>query len=186
MKKNILGALLALSATLWGAEAKETKILPIFAEGYCATPTVALMGGIINFDDSSEQDGAYGIELGFACPVFQIQDLEINQVLSFVHSDENGLETNSLEMNPRIMFALNDKTKFGFGPGLGVVFAKANGQNETLFGVNAGASLQYDITKDVFVGFESRYQWTQDAEFVSGVHTDMNNFRNMLKLGTHF
>ena len=186
MKKNILGALIALSATLFGAEAKETKMLPFFTQGYCAAPTVALMGGVVDYDGSSEQMGAYGVELGFACPFFQIKDLEINQVLSFVHSDENGLETNSLEMNPRIMFALNEKTKIGFGPGLGVIFAKANGQSETIFGINAGASLQYDISKDFFVGLESRYQWTQDAEFASGNKTEMNNFRNMLKVGTRF
>lgn len=186
MKKNLLVALLALSTTLWAEGAKDTEMLPIFTEGYCAAPSVALMAGTGKFDGPDEQTAMYGVELGFACPVFQIKDLEINQVLSFVHSDENGLETNSLEMNPRIMFDLNEKAKFGFGPGLGVVFANARGQSDVLFGFNVGASLNYDISKDVFVGINSRYQWAQDADFGARSNVGMNNLRTMLKIGTHF
>ncbi|MBC8238556.1 MAG: outer membrane beta-barrel protein [Helicobacteraceae bacterium] len=185
MRKNIAIALLLLNTAVFGA-AKETKMLPIFTEGYCATPTIALMGGYGKYSEASNGASMYGLELGFACPVFQIKDLEINQVLSLVHSDKDGLETNTLEMNPRIMFKLNDKTKFGFGPGLGVIFAKSAVKSDSVFGFNVGASLNYDITSDMFIGIESRYQWAKDAELSNGAKTNMNNSRTLIKIGTHF
>ena len=185
MRKNIAIALLLLSTSLFGA-AKETKMLPIFTEDYCAEPTIAVMLGYGKYSGAQNGASMYGLELGFACPVFQVKDLEINQVLSFVHSDKDGLETNTLEMNPRIMFELNDKTKFGFGPGLGVIFAKSATKNDTVFGFNVGASLNYDITPDIFIGVESRYQWAQDAQLSNGAKTDMNNCRTLIKIGTHF
>ena len=186
MKKILLIALLALSTTLFGG-AKETKILPIFTQGYCGAPTVALMLGTGKYKNASNNHATmYGVELGFACPVFQIKDLEINQVLSLVHSDKDGLETNTLEMNPRIMFELSDKMKFGFGPGLGVVFAKSNTKSDAVFGLNFGASLNYDISKDMFIGIETRYQWAGDADLSAGANTDMDNCRTLLKVGTHF
>ena len=185
MRKTLVIALVLLSTSLFGAP-KETKILPIFTDDFCAAPTVALMGGYGKYSDAQNGSAMYGIELGFACPVFQIKDLEINQVLSLVHSDKDGLETNTLEMNPRIMFELNNKTKFGFGPGLGVIFAKANGKSDEVFGVNFGASLNYQISSNMFIGIESRYQWAGDAQFAAGSKTDMSNSRTMLKVGTSF
>lgn len=185
MKKTLLIAFLMLSTTLFAAP-KETKILPIFAGDYCPAPTVAIMGGYGKYSDANNGTAMYGVELGFACPVFQIKDLEINQVLSLVHSDEDGVKTNTLEMNPRIMFAINNKTKFGFGPGLGVIFAKSNGVSDEIFGINFGASLNYQISSDMFIGIESRYQWAGDAQFSAGTKTDMSNSRTLLKVGTSF
>jgi hypothetical protein len=185
MKKTIFAALLLLGASLFAAP-KETKMLPIFTEGYCALPTVALMGGYGKYSGANNGSAMYGVELGFACPVFQIADLEINQILSLVHSDKDGLETNSLEMNPRIMFAIDNKTKFGFGPGLGVIFAKANNKSDAIFGVNFGASLNYAITSDMFIGVESRYQWAGDGQFAAGTKTDMSNSRTLVKIGKQF
>jgi len=186
MKKIILTAALAINTTLFAGAAKETKILPFFGDGYCAAPTVAIMGGYGKYSGAPNGAAMYGVELGFACPVFQIKDLEINQVLSLVHSDKDGLETNSLEMNPRIMFPLNNKTKFGFGPGLGVIFAKSNGKSDEVFGINLGGSINYQLSSDMFIGLESRYQWAGDAQFAAGTKTDMNNCRTMLKFGKSF
>ena len=185
MRKNIAIALLLLSTSLFGA-AKETKMLPIFTEDYCAEPTIAVMLGYGKYSGAQNGASMYGLELGFACPVFQVKDLEINQVLSLVHSDKDGLKTNTLEMNPRIMFKLNEKTKFGFGPGLGVIFAKSATKNDTAFGFNVGASLNYNLSSDLFIGIESRYQWAQDADLSNGAKTNMNNSRTLLKIGTHF
>ena len=185
MKKTLLIACLLVSSTLF-AGAKETKMLPIFTEGYCAAPTVALMAGYGKYSDASNGTSMYGVELAFACPVFQIKDLEINQVLSLVHSDDDGLETNTLEMNPRIMFKLSNKMKFGFGPGLGVVFAKTDTKSDAVFGFNVGASLNYDITSDMFIGIESRYQWTQDADLDGGAKINLDNSRTLLKVGRRF
>ena len=184
MKKTLLSAILVLSVNAFAAD--ETKILPIFTEGYCGAPTVALMGGYGKYSGASNGSAMYGIELGFACPVFQIKDLEINQVLSLVHSDKDGLETNTLEMNPRIMFKLSNKMKFGFGPGLGVIFAKTDTKSDTVFGLNFGASLNYDITPDMFIGVETRYQWAGDADLSAGTKTNLDNSRTLLKVGRRF
>ncbi len=170
MKKTLMSALLVLSTSAFAAS--ETKMLPILSADYCPAPTVALMGGYTNYDDA---DGAlYGIELGFACPIFQIKGLEINQVLSLTHYSENGFDINTLEMNPRIMFKVADKIKLGVGPGLGVLFT----DDDTEFGFNVGASINYDITPGYFVGLETRYQWATEDAF--------DNSRTLVKVGMHF
>lgn len=170
MKKTLLASLLLLSTSVFAAD--ETKMLPIFSDDYCPAPTVALMGGYTNYDSS---DGAlYGIELGFACPIFQIKGYEINQVLSLTHFSENGFDINTLEMNPRVMFKVSDKVKIGAGPGLAVLFT----DDDTEFGFNLGASINYDITPDYFIGLETRYQWASESVF--------DNSRTLVKVGTHF
>jgi len=168
MKKTLLSALLVLSASAYAAD--ETKMLPIFSDDYCPAPTVALMGGLTKYSD--DREALYGIELGFACPVFQIKGYEINQLLSLTHSPEFDITT--LEMNPKLMFKLSDKVKLGAGPGVGVLFT----ENGTEFGFNLGASINYNITSDYFIGFETRYQWATENE--------LDNCRNLLKVGMHF
>lgn len=170
MKKTLLSALLVLSTSTFAAD--ETKILPILDADYCPAPTVALMGGHTSYEN--ESGALYGVELGFACPIFQIKGLEINQVLSLTHFSENGFDINTLEMNPRIMLKLSDKVKIGAGPGLAILFTDA----DTEYGVNLGASINYDITPDYFIGIETRYQWATENAF--------DNSRTLLKVGTHF
>lgn len=172
MKKTLLSALLVLSTSAFAAD--ETKMLPILDADYCPAPTVALMGGFTKYSDNGDHDALYGIELGFACPVFQIKDLEINQVLSLTHYSENGFDINTLEMNPRVMFKLSDKIKVGAGPGLAVLFTDA----DTEYGFNLGASINYDITPDYFIGLEMRYQWATESAYDNG--------RTLFKVGTHF
>ena len=188
MKKILISTLLILSTSLFAAPdaPKETKVLPIFDADYCPAPTVALMGGYGKYSGVNNGTAMYGVELGFACPIFQIEDVTINQILSLVHSSKDRLKTNTLEMNPRIMFDLSDKVQFGFGPGLGVIFADGE-KDDTVFGVNVGASLNYDVTPQVFVGVEARYQWAEDADLShNGVKTNMNNSRTLLKVGRRF
>jgi hypothetical protein len=183
MKKILLASMLLFSTSLFAEVAKETKFFPIMSGDYCAAPTVALMGGATNYDDMSGSADSYGVELRFGCPVFQIKGYDIRQVLSIVHDNGNGFKTTSLEMNPRIMFPLSKDVEFGFGPGLGVIFAKDDiAGKDTVWGVNVGVSLHYDVTNKIFIGVESRYQWTQDTDFGG----DIDNFRTMVKIGTRF
>jgi len=185
MKKTILAMILALSTI--SLSANETRLLPILSKDYCPAPTIAVMGGYGKYSDISDSgSGMYGIEVGFGCPVFEIKDLEINQVLSFVHYSKNGLKTNSLEMNPRIMFDLSEKMKVGFGPGVGVIFVDNSFGTDTVFGVNFGASLNYQLNKEMFIGIESRYQWAGSADFGIANNVDMDNHRTLFKIGTHF
>ena len=186
MKKIVLVSMLLLNSSLFAEVAQETKLLPIFGGNYCAAPTVALMGGYTNYDNTSDNAGSYGAELRFGCPVFQIKGFDIRQVLSVVHADKNNLTTTSIEMNPRIMFPLTEDIEFGFGPGLAVIFAEDSSttstDKDTLIGVNVGASLHYNVTNSIFVGLESRYQWTQKADFGRTI----DNLRTMIKIGTSF
>lgn len=186
MKKLLFTALITLSAL--SLNANETRLLPFFEDDYCPAPTVAVMGGYGKYSDVTNSGGAmYGVELGFGCPVFEVKDVKIDQVLSLVHYSKNGLTTNSLEMNPRIYFDLNNKTKFGFGPGLGILFTSNGSQSDTVYGIQVGASLNYEINADMFIGIESRYQWAGDASLTNGAaNVDMNNHRTLLKVGTHF
>lgn len=187
MKRIILLTMVLLSTSLFAQVAKETKLLPFFEAGYCADPTVAIMGGVTQYkDNTNDTTNTYGVELRFGCPVFQIKNYDIRQVLSAIHTDKNNLSTTSIEMNPRIMFELTKDVEFGFGPGLGVVFAKNSAGiktlRDTVLAVNIGASLHYTPTKNMFIGFESIYQWTQKSDFGN----TLDNFRNMIKIGTSF
>lgn len=202
MKKNILISTLLLASSLFAEPAKETEMFPLFTSAnYCSEATVALMGGVTNYHNTSGYTDSYGAELRFACPVFQIKGFDNRQVLSVVYAEKDGLTTTSIEMNPRIMFPVSDDIEFGFGPGLGVIFAEndtavttgsgtlldpfvttTSTSKDTVIGVNIGASLHYNVTESVFVGLESRYQWTQNTKFGKTI----DNARTMLKVGTSF
>lgn len=170
MKKTLLSALLILSTSAFAAD--ETKLFPFFDEDYAAEPKVALMIG-----HSSNQDDATplpGIELTFACPVFQIEGLKINQILSLTHSSIDGYDITSIEMNPKVVFDIMDKTTLGVGPGFGILVTN----HGTEYGFNLGASIDYDIIENYFVGVETRHQWATENE--------LDNTRILLKAGMHF
>lgn len=173
MKKIILSVLLVLSTSV--INAKETKVLPILDADYCPAPTIALIGGVTKFSGASSAGKTYGLELGFACPIFQIDGLEINQILSATHYSHNGSSINALEMNPRLVFELSPDLKIGFGPGLGLL--RVNGATE--FGLNAGVSLNYALYGNTFVGIETRKQWVNSD-------SALDNQKTLLKIGTHF
>ena len=184
MKKIILSTLLALNITALSAQ--ETKMLPILDADYCPAPTVALMGGYGSYSGANSGTAMYGVEAAFACPVFQIKDIKIHQVLSLVHSSKDGLKTTTLEMNPQVIFDLSPKMHLGVGPGIGVIFAKGD-KSDSLVGINFGASFNYDITPKVFVGIDARYQWAGDADLYNlGQNTNLDNMRTMIKVGRRF
>lgn len=186
MKKIALAGLLALSMS--SLSAKETKILPILTDdNYCFNPSVALIGGYTKYDEADNGTSMYGAELSIACPALQLQSLNIRQQISFVHATEKDkFSSNSLEFNPHVIFKADDKLQVGVGPGVGIVFADADGETDTVIGLNIGASANYDVTPRVFVGAEARYQWgLADADF-NGNKVSLDNYRTLLKVGYHF
>lgn len=189
MKKVIaFFALLGLTLTsLQATQTKELKLLPIATDAtYCANIGVALLGG---YGTVEHENGAamYGLEVSLACPMLQLPTHAIRQQVSLVHYDENGFTMNSLEFNPHLLFDLTDNLQLGAGPGFGVIFADADGGNSTvMLGINAGLSLNYDITPQLFTGVETRWQWTTEGEFVSGSKTSVDNYRSLFKVGMRF
>ena len=184
MRRVALAALLAL--TVSSLNARETKVLPILTDSsYCLTPGVSLVGGIGAFDKSDTTTTMYGVELSLACPALQLSSLDIKQQISIVYQSKEGLDTTHIEFNPHVMFDLSKDIQFGAGPGFGVILANAE-KSDTVFGLNAGVSLNYDVTPSMFMGLEARYQWTTDAEVVSGVEVNLDNYRTLLKVGMHF
>jgi len=185
MKKLALAAIIALTTT--AITAKEIKVLPILTDSnYCLTPSLSLLGGYGAFSEANDGSTMYGVELAIACPALQLENLDIKQQISYVYSSNDGLTTNSIEFNPHVMFNIADKLQLGVGPGFGLVFADVEGgESDLVFGLNLGASLNYDITTSMFVGAEARYQWTTDADFGGG-DTTLDNYRTLLKVGMHF
>jgi len=185
MKKIALAALLTVGIT--SLSAQETKFLPLATDdNYAFAPSVALVGGYGKYDNPDNGSALYGVELDIACPLLQLSSNKIKQQISLVQYVENdSFSTTSLELNPHVMFDLADKLQVGVGPGFGIVYADADGETDTVFGINIGASLNYDITQKMFVGAEARYQWTTDADFGGG-DVSLNNYRTLLKAGYHF
>ena len=54
-----------------------------------------------------------------ACPLLQLKTLDIKQQVSLVNYSHDELNTLSFELNPHVMFDINDKLQFGMGPGFG-------------------------------------------------------------------
>ena len=183
MKKIVIASLIALSMT--SLSARETKLLPIMSDGeYCLGPAVALIGGY-GKTNNVKSTGLYGVEFSLACPLLQIPDFDIKQQVSLVHQNSDGYEATSFELNPHVMFDVVKDIQVGVGPELGVLFAKG-AKSDTVFTYGLGTSANYDLANGMFIGAEARYQWTTDAELVSGVKNDLNNFRTLLKVGVHF
>lgn len=178
-------ALVALITS--GVTAKEMKFLPIITDkNYCFSPSVAVLGGSGKYKDSKKYSTMYGVELSIACPALQLESLDIKQQISLVHSYKNGgLSANNLEFNPHVMFDVMQKLQVGVGPGFGIIVADANGKTDTVIGLNLGASLSYEVTNSMFIGAETRYQWTTSANFGGG-NVSLNNYRTLLKVGYHF
>jgi len=185
MKKVVLAALITLSTTALCA--RELAVFPIATDAdYCLGAGVALLGGYGNYT-KGEASAMYGVEFSMACPLLQLETLDIKQQISLVNYSFNGLNTLSLEFNPHLMFDINNKLQFGVGPGFGILLANPeNGDSATSLTVALGASLNYNVTRTMYLGLESRYQWVEKAEFATDVKTNLDNHRTLLKVGMHF
>jgi len=177
-------AALSLSALSPGAlaQAGDWSMPAIGTDAYRAQATVALLGGQLDPDlAGADADTLLGVELSLNCPLIQPPSNRIRQQLSLTRFDDQGVEITSLELNPHYLMPLGNGLELGFGPGFGVMNVDAAGSSETLFGLQAGASLHYR-RDGFFVGAEARYQWTTEEDFGAG-DTDIDNSRLLLKVG---
>lgn len=165
-------------------QAKEWVVLPVLGDNYKADFAIA---AIVGKTDIKEGDtvSTKGIEVSLNCPLLQPPNHIIRQQVSYLQSDEKGIETTSFELNPHHMFKATEKLKVGFGPSLGLSNIDNGSDDDNVFTYGLGASARYDITKTLFVSTEARYAWSDDVE-LAGVDDDFENLRLTAKMGYQF
>lgn len=189
MRRLLLGlaaAIAGLSAV--PAQAADWGFLPIVNDpSYKAELAVALKGGIMDADVSGVGSSfAYGAELSLNCPTIRTPVGKIRQQLSWNRMDDDGLELNTVELNPHLVFEAAKDLWIGAGPGLGFVWADhSTGRDADMWALQAGASVTYTMGK-VMLGLESRYQWTQDDRVGTGTGEGADNWLTTAKVGFVF
>lgn len=166
------------------ALAQDWELLPVLGDDYRAKPTLAVIGGAMDPDfPGAGSDAAYGVELSIDCPTLKLPKNKIRQQFSLMQYDDD-VEITSFELNPHYVMPVGGGLEFGFGPGFGVLSVDTDGSDETLFGLQAGASLHYRAG-NLFLGAEARYQVTTEEDFGNG-DQDADNARYMVKAGINF
>ncbi|WP_026300761.1 outer membrane beta-barrel protein [Thioalkalivibrio sp. ALE23] len=156
------------------------------ADGMGLNPSFAVMGGGLWTTDSDlRDDPAYGLEIGSDCLLFQPDNGVLRHRLSVTEFDDGPLRMTSTELNTHWEFEVADSVTMGFGPGLGYVNTKLDGDRNGLWAGQFGGSVQYDVDDTLFVGMEARYQITESDRF-AGSREDMDNMRVMAKVGFNF
>lgn len=182
VKAVMLASLLLGSAV----HAREFKALPILDSGFCPNIQVALSTGYMNLSNVDADGATVGIEISLDCPVFTLPWDNLRQQIMLNHFDSDGLEMTNLEFNPYYIVTLNNGLEWGFGPGFGVVFSDTAHKSDTVFTLQAGTGLKYNISKELYAGADMRWQWTQDAELTAGRNADLDNYRAQVKIGYKF
>lgn len=157
---------------------------PAFKDGWKPEFTLAAVGGIMDVDDTDD-DTYWGAEFSLNCPWFQPPKGTIRQQFNIGRYDNDGLELTSLEMNPNYFFNLAPNWTLGIGPGVGYVWADADGgDSEGLWSIQASVNLHYR-NGPLFAGVGARYQDTQDKDLAPGVE-GADNWLVTAKLGINF
>lgn len=185
MRRAIPLAVLSLTLAAGGGSAWAGDWRPLAGADpdYRAEPTLAVIGGTQDPDfNGADSDGIYGVELSFNCPLLQPPVHRIRQQVSITGYDEDGLELTSLELNPHYVVPVADGLEVGFGPGIALIDAEARGEDETLWGLQAGASIHYRLG-EFFAGAEYRHQITTEGDFGNTGDEDVDNSRFLLKAG---
>jgi len=167
------------------ASAREFKALPVLDANFCPNIQVGLSAGYMNLSNVDASGTTVGIEISLDCPVFTLPWDNLRQQIMLNHFDSDGLEMTNLEFNPYYLITLNNGLEWGFGPGFGVIFSDAQ-KSDTVFTLQAGTGLKYNISKEIYTGADLRYQWTQKADLSAGYKEDLDNYRAQVKVGYRF
>ncbi|DAB37412.1 MAG TPA: hypothetical protein CFH83_11320 [Sulfuricurvum kujiense] len=178
-------ALLACVLLGSSANAKEFKALPILDKNFCPNIQVGLSAGYMNLKNVNAAGSTAGIEISLDCPVFTLPWDNLRQQIMLNRFDSDGLEMTNLEFNPYYLITLNNGVEWGFGPGFGVIFSDA-AKSDTVFTLQAGTGLKYNISKEIYTGADIRWQWTQKAELTPNQKEDLDNYRAQVKIGYRF
>ena len=156
-----------------------TAPLSAQAGDYGPKPNIAMAakGGWWNADVTGFSGGpAYGLELSADDIWSEMPVGKLRHMLSWNHTDSDGLELNSAEWNLHWVFETNSGVWIGAGPGLGYVWADGKNLDDGI-GAQFGISATY-IQGHALFGVESRYQWTEADS--------ANNWLTMAKVGYAF
>jgi hypothetical protein len=83
------------------AQASQWGFMVANDPAYKPNMAVALKGGMLDADvPGADASFAYGVELSLDCPLLRTPVGKIRQQLSWNRMDEDGLELNTLELNP--------------------------------------------------------------------------------------
>jgi len=156
---------------------------PVFGDNYEARPTLSVIAGTQDFEDA-DSDAIVGLELSLVCPTLALEHGTIRQQISLTRYDDNGFEATSFELNPHYLVVQNGNLDIGIGPGIGYVDAETRSRSDGVFALQGGVSVHYRIDA-LFLGAETRYQWTEDVDF-GRRHDNLDNWRAALKLGFNF
>lgn len=180
--KSVLMASLLFGLT---ANGQEFKVLPILDKNFCPNIQVGLSTGYMNLKNVNAEGSTVGIEISLDCPVFTLPWDNLRQQVMLNHFDSDGLEMTNLEFNPYYLITLKNGIEWGFGPGFGVIFSDAH-KSDTVFTLQAGTGLKYNISKELYTGADVRWQWTQKAELTQNYKEDLDNYRAQVKIGYRF
>ncbi len=180
----------ATAASLFGlsqtAAAESWGMLPIMGEDYDAQATLSIIGGQVSPDAQGAESGsAQGVEMSFACPLIAAPDAGIRQQFSITQYDEQGLELQSIEINPHYLIDMGKGLQLGFGPGIGYTTTTVATQEESVWGMQLGASVHYRPSKRLFLGADVRQQFAGEAN-LGGSDIETDNSRVSFKVGVNF
>lgn len=187
--KFSLGVKTALLASLlFGsiANGQEFKALPILDKNFCPNIQVGVSAGYMNLKNVNAEGSTVGIEISLDCPVFTLPWDNLRQQIMLNHFDSDGLEMTNLEFNPYYLITMKNGVEWGFGPGFGVIFSDTDHKSDTVFTLQAGTGLKYNISKELYTGADLRWQWTQKAELTQNHTEDLDNYRTQVKIGYRF
>lgn len=205
--------LVTLCVTVWMPSVLEAVEKPnyVVVKGGMYSPTDDL-------DDAGFETGFNG-EIAYGYRFFRSLALEAGIGYFTSDASESGFnpflggfsEDDDIDVIP-VTFTIKgiiptDVVQFYGGAGLGIYFASFDGDlvssagrasvddNDTVFGGHVMAGLNIDITDTVFIGVESKYMFTNDAEFeiettipvpVGDVETNLNGVTLTGNLGFRF
>jgi len=187
--KSLLGVIsssVLMSSSLFAAD--EFKAFPIFTDkDFKLNTEVALVGGHMSFDNDGLDGGVmYGVELSLDCPVFTLPGNNLlRQQFSVNQYSEDDFDVTTIEVNPYYFIDITENMVVGFGPGIGVAFADAAGEEETFFTYQVGAGVKYYMDS-FLIGADFRWQGSNEKDFGSGDDVDIINTRIMGKIGYRF
>lgn len=188
MRRSLMAILTAVAGfAAVPAQAGEWGFMPVANDpAYKPNMAVALKGGMLDADvPGADASFAYGVELSLDCPLLRTPVGKIRQQLSWNRMDEDGLELNTLELNPHYVVEMAKDLWVGAGPGVGYVWADhSTGRGANMWAVQAGASATYTMGH-ALIGLESRYQWTEGDDVGTG-SKGADNWLTMAKVGYKF
>lgn len=188
MRKQIAQGLLVLAASTLASQALagEWEMLPFKNAGWSPDFTLALTTGPMDPDvDGVDSDTASGVQLSLNCPWFSPPEGTIRQQFNYNTFDDGNVEIKSFELNPH-WYVGDEALQYGFGPGLGYVWATPKGLDEQgMWSVQLSADIEYR-SGAFFVGAGTRYQVTQSKDFGAGTKDDANNLLTQIKVGMNF